>query len=107
MTKPNIDLNDFSAAELRQLSQAVAHRLIEKRNESIRIVRAKIMAMVAEEGLSLDEVLRGPDVKQKFQRGVRYQHPTDQNVTWVCRGSRPAWVQHAIESGTILERVPD
>lgn len=107
MTKPKIDLNDFSAAELRQLGQAVAHRLIEQRNESIRTVRAKIMAMVADEGLTLDEVLRGPEVKQKFQRGVRYKHPTDPNVTWLCGGSRPAWVREAVALGHVIERVAD
>ena len=102
---PQTDLEEMSVKELVDLhakvKAAIADRHVTERAE----LKAKMVQLAADSGLSLEEVLglrkgraaKGPSV-------AKFRNPDDANDTWTGRGRKPNWlVERLKKRGTSME----
>lgn len=105
-------LSSLPLKELLKLRERIA-REIDSRG-SRESLRAKFEMLAAQQGFQLDEVLalRATDGKapksapRKSGAGkapIKYRHPSNRDLAWSGRGSRPAWVKAWIANGGSLD----
>ena len=93
-----IDLSEFSLEELLSLHSELPKFINKARKAEKTALKQQMVAMAAEAGFSLDEVVNN---KNKTQIGfvkARYRNPNDFHQTWSGRGEKPKWVQDFIKT---------
>lgn len=105
-----INLDEMSVSDLTKLI-ANAQAAILKRQEADKSeALAKIKAVAAEAGFSLDELVKSarpprsssPSAEKSDKRSTvepKYAHPENSEVTWTGRGKAPKWVTEHEASG--------
>ena len=97
-----IDITKLNGKQLNALQNKIASRLDEIQKNTLKDLRARIAAMVKEEGFTMDEVF-GTRSKRGTKRGTKvppkYRNPVDSLQTWSGRGKRPRWFDAALKSG--------
>jgi len=96
----DIDLNPLSLSELEQLSHNVQKEIERRKKQEIKQVAADIKALVAQSGMTLEEVL---NIKPKQKSPAKYRNPDNPEETWAGRGKRPGWLRNALSEGRDLE----
>lgn len=96
----DIDLKPLSLSELEELAHDVQKEIERRKKQEIKQVAADIKALVAQSGLTLDEVL---SVKTKQKGPAKYRNPENPEQTWAGRGKRPDWLRDALAAGRDLE----
>lgn len=89
-----MDITGLSVKELESLHVKIAKE-IEKRKETGRADALKKARRAAEEmGYTLEELLGGKASRTAGRKTVpiKYQHPTNNALTWTGRGKTPRWV---------------
>jgi DNA-binding protein H-NS len=100
----SLDLNKMTLVELQSHKVAV-DAAIQKRKETDRQdAVAKLKAVAAEAGYSLEELMRGSRrSSSKFDKRssveAKYAHPENNSLTWTGRGKTPKWVLELESSG--------
>lgn len=113
-----IDINSLSPTELQALIKSAEAQMGAARKNHIHEVRAKMDALLANAGLTLDEVYpkRGRksassprSVNGKGATGSKsvvapkYRNPDNATQTWSGRGKRPLWFVEALKKRGVTE----
>lgn len=98
----NINLEDLSLSELKQLQKNVGKAIetfeARQRAEALSAVEARAKEM----GFSLSDLVGGT-TKKKSISPPKYQHPENPDVTWTGKGRQPAWIKEAEAAGKSRE----
>lgn len=96
-----INLDALSPAELQALIKSAEAQMGAARKTHIHEVRAKMDALLASSGLTLDEVYprRGSKGTKSPKAAVapKYRNPDNAAQTWSGRGKRPLWFVEALK----------
>ena len=92
----NIDLNELSLKELRQLQKDVARAIDSFEERQKAEARTKLEAMARDMGYTLADL--APSGKSGG-KAPKYCHPEDPRLTWSGRGRKPGWFKEAIAAG--------
>ena len=96
-----INLDALSPAELQALIKSAEAQMGAARKTHIHEVRAKMDALLASSGLTLDEVYprRGGKGGKSPKAAVapKYRNPDNAAQTWSGRGKRPLWFVEALK----------
>lgn len=96
-----INLDALSPAELQALIKSAEAQMGAARKTHIHEVRAKMDALLASSGLTLDEVYprRGGKGAKASKSAVapKYRNPDNAAQTWSGRGKRPLWFVEALK----------
>jgi DNA-binding protein H-NS len=104
---PDIDLREFSFAELQKLKEDIDQEITRRQTEEVRRVRKEIMHLAQSVGMSIEELIK-PEVERgraKPEGAPKYVNPDDPSQTWTGRGPRPRWVREALQAGKSLEEL--
>ncbi len=97
-----IDVTKLNRKQLNALRNKIESREEEMNKNALKDLRARITAMVKDEGFTMDEVF-GRRAKRTTKRTgkvpPKYQNPSDPSQTWSGRGKRPRWFNAALKSG--------
>jgi len=88
------NLENYSVKELRELRDRIDAAIIERQKVERTELRAKMQALAAASGLTLEDVL-GTAKRGKGGKGlvaVRYRDPENPAHTWTGRGRMPIWL---------------
>lgn len=99
------DLSNFSMAQLRDLQTQVAEQIKVREKGEIAKVQQQILALAADVGMSVEQIMGFKNTKAKKPVAVRYQHPEDKTKQWTGRGRQPTWVKEFVEAGNPLEKL--
>lgn len=96
-----IDLKSLSQHQLNELINRAESRKHELAKENIVKVREKILAILENEGITLEQLFagRGPVRKTRRPAKAKYRNPADRGETWSGRGKRPRWFTAALAAG--------
>lgn len=104
-TATDEDLGSLSSMELTDLLARVEAAIVERQKSSRIEVKAKIVALAADAGFTVEELFGAR--LGKAPRGavaVKYRNPEDPAETWSGRGRMAKWLAEKIKKrGTKLE----
>lgn len=101
---PDINLDDFSTDELKEMVKRIEDELEHRRVQEIKQTAIQIRKLAASVGKTAEEVMTiGSHKKSKSQ--PKYQNPDDPKQTWTGRGKRPNWFREAIARGKVLKEL--
>lgn len=92
------ELEGYSVKELRELKGRIDSMMATKEKTERLELRAKMVALAEEAGLSLDDVLgntRGRASKSTV--AVKYRDPENPENTWTGRGRPPNWLAEKLK----------
>ena len=99
-----IDLSNYTLAELRSFAADVARQINESEKAMIADARRRIEQIAFQTGLTLEELVAKP--RQSRPTASIYVNPDDETQTWSGRGRKPAWLKAWLECGISLEELP-
>ena len=102
----SIELENFDIEQLKDLQDRIAAEIKRRSTQQKKDVLAKLKAMAAASGYSLEELMaQGGMVTKPATRTVapKYRHPADASQTWTGRGKQPRWVAEQLASGKSLD----
>jgi DNA-binding protein H-NS len=98
----DIDLNDLSLRELKDLQTRVARAIAGYEDRKKKEALAELEDKAREMGYSLAELLAAQGQKAPRKRAVspaRYANPANPSDTWTGRGRKPGWFIAALAAG--------
>lgn len=102
-----INIDALSPAELQALIKSAEAQMGAARKNHIQETRAKMDALLANAGLTLDEVYprRGGKASSvpKSVVAPKYRNPENSAQTWSGRGKRPLWFVDALKKKGVTE----
>ncbi|RJL48656.1 H-NS histone family protein [Pectobacterium carotovorum] len=103
----SIDLQALSAAELKNLIASAQDQLVKGERERIKSVREKMLQLLEDENLELEQVF--PTLKQssrvKNPVAPKYAHPDNPSLTWSGRGKQLNWFKEALAASKTQEQL--
>lgn len=101
-----MNLAEMSVEELLQLQEQIGREIKLRRARDKKEVLAKIRALAAAGGYSLEELVAGSaagEVAKKTRTvAPKYRHLQDPSLTWTGRGKQPRWVADYLAAGKKL-----
>lgn len=103
----SVDLKGLTAKQLRDLISTAQKRQEELAEENVRQVRERCLKIIADEGLSFEQVF-GARVRKPAPTSLenprkrvapKYRNPANPLQTWAGRGKRPKWFSDALSQG--------
>lgn len=88
-------LDELSLRELMELQDRVKVAIIERQHTERAEVKSRMLALAAEAGMSIEEILgnrRGRGAAAKGQAAPKYRNPENPDETWSGRGRKPNWL---------------
>lgn len=112
-----MELKQLALRDLQKLRGRVASEIAKREQNTRKNLLKRIQAMAAEEGLSLQDVIRGtpnteprkpgkrrsPVVLKQTPVPAKYAHPADPSKRWSGRGRKPEWVVTLLAEGKTLQ----
>lgn len=99
-----IELSNYSLADLRALSADVARQISATEKREIANARRRIEQIALQTGLTLEALLAEPP-RDRAPTSI-YVNPDDETQTWSGRGRKPAWIKAWLDCGISLEELP-
>ncbi len=97
-----IDLKKLTQTQLNDLILRAEKRKEEIATEGVQKVRERILKLLADEGLTLEQVFGGKRGRSK-SKGTKvkpkYRNTANAEETWAGRGKRPRWLADALAAG--------
>lgn len=95
---PSIDLSSLSVRELKDLRLKLDAAIAEREKLERAELKAKMAAIAADAGFSLDELVGGKKGRAggKGMSAVKYRNPESPDETWTGRGRRPVWLSEKL-----------
>ncbi|MDG4560698.1 MAG: H-NS histone family protein [Candidatus Competibacter sp.] len=106
---PQLDLARMSVKELHELQAALAEHIVERQKTEKANLKARMMQLAEESGLSLDDILgtgrRGRGGAAKAPVAAKYRNPENPEETWSGRGRKPNWLVEKLQKrGVTIEQ---
>lgn len=102
-----MDLKKLGVKELAALQADIESEMSRKKQQQKREVVAKVKALLAEHGMTLDDLPGRTAAKPgKPNKGIvppKYRNPNDPSQTWTGRGRKPRWVVEHLDKGGKIE----
>ncbi|CAM3240852.1 H-NS family nucleoid-associated regulatory protein [Paracoccus nototheniae] len=98
----NIDLENMSLKELRDLQKAVGRQIDGFEAKKKEKAMAAAQQAAEEHGFSLKDLLGGGK-SVKSTVAPKYTNPEDASSTWTGRGRQPLWVKGHLDAGGNLD----
>ena len=96
----DINLNDMSLKELRDLQAHVGKAIASFEERRKKVALAKLDEQARELGFSsLAELTGAPVTRKRAAVAPKYANPADRSQTWSGRGRKPGWFIAALEAG--------
>jgi DNA-binding protein H-NS len=117
-----VDVSKLSLAEINALAAKLSKRKERLEKGQIEKVRAKVMAILKKEGLSLQDLVKagpsgpGPRAAKKGKAKAKggstgrkiapkYRNPNNHAEVWTGRGVSPKWVRELMAQGMTKEQM--
>ncbi|NHQ81712.1 H-NS histone family protein [Chromobacterium vaccinii] len=100
-----MDLQALSFVELKDLLAQVQAEIGQREKAEKAEAKSKILELAKAHGLSLDDLFKQAEGKEKKPVEAKYRHPTDNSQMWSGRGRKPLWVQALLDQGKKLEEL--
>jgi len=98
-----IDLNDLSLKELKQLQRDVEKAIGSYEDRQKAEARAELEVKAKEMGFTLAELMGIEGKKTRVPKAAKYAHPENPSLTWSGRGRKPQWFTDALAAGKTPE----
>lgn len=105
----SVDLRGLNARQLRDLISNAQKRQMELAEENVKQVRERCLRLIADEGLTFEQVFGPGRAKKPVTNGdggqnkkavaPKYRNPANPLQTWAGRGKRPKWFSDALAEG--------
>lgn len=102
-----VDVSKLDVKQLLELQGDIQSEIQRKKQAKKRDVINQVKALLAENGMSLDD-LTGRGTSTASKRAPvppKYRNPKNADQTWTGRGRKPRWVQEHLDSGAKLEKL--
>lgn len=99
----DIDLNDLSLSELKQLQKNVAKAISSFEDRRKSQARAELEEHARQLGFSLGDFAGEATGRKRSPSVAKYRHPENAEITWSGRGRKPHWVSEHLAKGGALE----
>ena len=87
------DLEGMNVKDFRELLHRIDAHIVNRMKTEKQDLKAKMEALAAEVGLSLDDVFGGSRGKvSRAPVAAKYRNPDNHAETWSGRGRRPIWM---------------
>ena len=98
-----IDLNELSLSELKQLQKDVTKAIasFEERRKSQ--ARAELEEHARQLGFTLGDFAGETAARKRAAAAAKYRHPENAALEWTGRGRKPKWVEAWLASGNAME----
>ena len=91
----DINLNDLSLKELKELQAQVAKAVSSFEDRKKRAAIAELEEMARAKGFSLAELTGATIVRKRAPATAKFANPADKSDTWSGRGRKPRWYEAA------------
>lgn len=95
----DINLNELSLKELRDLQTQVARAIAGFEDRKRKQALAELEEKAREMGFSLAELTGAPTVRKRAPAAAKYANPDNRSDTWSGRGRKPRWFDAALRAG--------
>ena len=95
----DINLNDLSLKELKELQAQVAKAVSSFEDRKKRAAIAELEEMARAKGFSLAELTGATIVRKRAPATAKFANPADKSDTWSGRGRKPRWYEAALRDG--------
>ncbi len=95
----NINLNEMSLKELKDLQSQVAKAIGSFEDRKKKHALAELEEKAREMGFSLAELTGASVPRKRAPASAKYANPANSSETWSGRGRKPRWFDAALKSG--------
>lgn len=95
----NIDLNELSLKDLKDLQSQVAKAIAGYEDRRKREAIAELEEIARAKGFSLAELTGVAPMRKRSPSTAKYANPAAQHETWSGRGRKPRWFSEALAKG--------
>ena len=95
----DIDLNNLSLKELKDLQAQVAKAVSSFEDRKRKVAIAELEEMARAKGFSLAELTGATIVRKRAPATPKFANPADKSDTWSGRGRKPRWYEAALRDG--------
>lgn len=95
----DINLNDLSLKELKELQAQVAKAISSFEDRKKKDVLAELEEVARANGFSLAELTGGTIVRKRAPATAKFANPANSSDTWSGRGRKPRWFESALKDG--------
>lgn len=99
----SMDISKLSAKELEALRTSIDGTIEARRQEERKQVIDKIRGILAENGMSWDDLPRSRGASKGSKVAPKYRDPKNAANTWSGRGRKPQWVVAHLDAGGSME----
>lgn len=99
----DINLNDFSLKELRDLHGQVGKAILTFEERRMKAAYQELEEKAREMGFSLADLAKLSGTRAKSSGTAKYANPANPADTWTGRGRKPRWFVEALASGKTAE----
>lgn len=95
----DINLNDISLKELKDLQAQVGKAVSSYEDRKKKAVIAEMEELARSKGFSFAELTGTAVVRKRAPATPKYANPADKSDTWSGRGRKPRWYEAALRDG--------
>jgi DNA-binding protein H-NS len=95
----NIDLNQLSLKDLKDLQSQVAKAIAGFEDRRKREALAELEEIARAKGFSLAELTGATPMRKRSPSTAKYANPANKADTWSGRGRKPRWFSEALAKG--------
>jgi DNA-binding protein H-NS len=95
----NIDLNELSLKDLKDLQSQVAKAIAGFEDRRKREALAELEEIARAKGFSLAELTGAAPMRKRTPSTAKYANPANKADTWSGRGRKPRWFSEALAKG--------
>lgn len=102
-----MDISNLSAKELEELRASIDGTIEARRSEERKKVIEQIRTILAENGMSWDDLprSRGASTTKGTKVAPKYRSKSDASLTWSGRGRKPRWVEDHLSKGGSMDEI--
>ncbi|MGJ8670050.1 MAG: H-NS family nucleoid-associated regulatory protein [Oceanococcus sp.] len=102
----SVDVGKLDVKQLVELQAKVQAEMARKKQENKREVINQVKALLAENGMSLDDLPgRGGAGSSRPPVLPKYRNPKNPEQTWTGRGRKPLWVVEFLDKGGKMSKL--
>lgn len=98
-----LDLNNLSLSELKQLQKTVTKAIASFEERRKAEARSALEEHARQLGFALGDFAGETPIRKRSASVEKYRHPENPEVTWSGRGRKPKWVTDHLAGGGALE----